>query len=47
MLISLDLDDVSSFLQTELFAALARIQYPLWEGGKKKPSAQVIAEGVI
>jgi len=47
MLISLDLDDVSIFLERELFAAPVPIQYPLSEGGKEKPSARVSVEGVI
>jgi hypothetical protein len=39
ILISLDLVDVSIFLQSEHFAAPRFIQYPLLDSGKKKPSA--------
>jgi len=39
-LISLDLVECVDFLEWEHFAAPARIQYPLSDSGKKKPSAR-------
>src|SRR5437016_13973353 len=41
IVISLDLVNVSMFLDWEHLAALGSIEYPLWIPGKKKPSATV------